>query len=83
MISDNTSGPRAKRAAPSVTVSRLAEPQFSGDWHDKPLVWTVQGPSSEVQNFRTKAWALAYARLRRQSNSFDEAQRRFIALETI
>lgn len=76
----NTPQQRAAEAAPSITVSRLPTPLVSGDWHDKPLVWTVQGPSGEVQHFRTKAWALAYARARRKSGSFAEAQRRFAEL---
>jgi len=50
----------------TVTVSKLARPQYSGDWHDKPLRWSVDGPRSECQKFSTKQDALQYARIRRR-----------------
>lgn len=59
-------------------IERLPEPIASGDWHDKPLKWTVIGPGDEVQNFRTKKDATTYARIRKTAPSFREAARIFI-----
>ena len=59
-------------------LERLPQPIPSGDWHDKPLKWTVIGPGDEVQNFRTKKDAAAYRRIRKTAPSFREAARIFI-----
>ena len=60
-------------------IERLPHPVCSGDWHDKPLKWTVIGPGNEVQNFRTKKDATAYRRCRKVTSSIGEASRLFIA----
>lgn len=60
-----------------VKVSKLERPYHSGDWHDAPLKWTVQGPGAEVQDFSRKADAEEYAKLRRR-NTAAEASRKFI-----
>lgn len=61
-----------------VTVSALAVPYRDGDWHDKPLRHTVQGPGVDVQNFSTKKDALKYASIRRRAASQAEACRLFM-----
>jgi hypothetical protein len=59
-------------------IERLPQPIPSGDWHDKPLKWTVIGPGDEVQHFRTKKDATTYHRIRKAAPSFREAARLFI-----
>jgi hypothetical protein len=61
-----------------VTVTRLDVPIHEGDWHDKPLRWTVRGPASEVQNFSTKKEALHWARIRRACPDFRAAVRQYL-----
>jgi len=58
-------------------IERLPEPIPSGDWHDKPLRWTVSGPGDEVQHFRTKKDARTYLRIRKNVATFREAARLF------
>lgn len=60
-----------------ITVSRLDCFERSGDWHDKPLRWRVDGPGAEVQKFSTKKDAERYARLRRKLTLL-EAMRAFV-----
>ena len=43
------------------------EPEHHGDWHDKPLRYSVRGPGAEVQKFSTKKEAQRYASIRRRS----------------
>jgi len=64
--------------AAAITISPLAKPIYSGDWHDKPLRWSVDGPNTEVQQFSTKKDATLYRRIRRQSASLLEASNRFV-----
>ena len=64
-----------------ITVAKLPSPIRSGDWHDNPLKWTVQGPGLERQYFTTKAWALRYASLRSRAVSAAEAGQQFLRLE--
>lgn len=61
-----------------VRTSRMDKPQASGDWHDKPLRWIVNGPDSEVQQFSTKKDALLYARIRRGAASQQEAMNHYV-----
>lgn len=49
-----------------ITVSKLDCFERSGDWHDKPIRWRVDGPGAEVQKFSTRKDAELYARLRRK-----------------
>ncbi len=61
-----------------VAVSALDNPYHDGDWHDKPLRYSVTGPGVEVQNFSTKKDATKYASLRRRAATQQEATRAFI-----
>lgn len=61
-----------------IQVQQLATEIHDGDWHDKPLRWTVQGPASEVQNFSTKKDAMKYASCRRKSADFNAATTAFL-----
>ena len=56
-----------------ITVTRLDQPYHSGDWHDKPLAWAVDGPGLEVQHFSTRKNAELYARCRRKASGMNEA----------
>lgn len=56
-----------------ITVTKLACEEHWGDWHDKPLRWSVNGPRSECQKFSTKREAMQYATLRSRSSSQFEA----------
>lgn len=59
-----------------ITIERMARPERSGDWHDKPLRWAVK-TGAEVQRFSTKKEAERYRRVRRKSASDVEAIKRF------
>jgi hypothetical protein len=48
-----------------------------GDWHDKPVRYSVTGPNNELQKFSTKKDALKYASLRRRAASQQEASYKF------
>ena len=68
--------------AKQITVEKLERPLYCGDWHDKPLKWSVQGPANanwpegfEVQNFTTKKDASSYARCRMATDSMEEASK--------
>jgi hypothetical protein len=61
-----------------ISISKLERPQYAGDWHDKPLRWSVKGPGSEEQHFSTRPDARLYARIRRGAETFREALSRFI-----
>lgn len=63
-----------------IEVIALAAPVHSGDWHDKPLRWTVQGPGTELQNFVTKKDAMRYRSIRKRSFSFAEAIKAYCQL---
>lgn len=60
-----------------VTVKKMACRELSGDWHDAPLKWTVDGPNTECQKFSTKKDALEYAKARRHSETQQEAMKKF------
>lgn len=60
-----------------INVVSLANPVHAGDWHDKPLKWSVVGPDREVQNFRTKRDAERYRSIRKRSFSFTEAVKEY------
>lgn len=59
------------------TISLLPHPEHCGDWHDKPLRYSVQGPANEIQKFSTKKEAIRYRSIRRQSATQHEAIRAF------
>ncbi len=61
-----------------IIVEKLSSEIHDGDWHDKPMRWTVKGPGQEVQNFSTKASANQYRTIRRTSSSFAEASTRYL-----
>jgi len=53
----------------TITIAKLERFDYSqGDWHDAPLRYAVNGPSSECQKFSTKKAAQKYASLRRRSS---------------
>lgn len=54
------------------TITPIIPPEHSGDWHDKPLKWQVNG-LPEVQKFCTKKDAQAWIRIRKKVSSFNEA----------
>ena len=56
-----------------ITVQKLETPVYSGDWHDPPLKWSVNGPGEEVQLFYTKANALMYKKVRPRAANMAEA----------
>jgi hypothetical protein len=60
-----------------ITIARLERPIHEGDWHDKPSVWGVYGPGSEIQRFSRKVDATEYKRCRKASSSLVEACRRY------
>lgn len=62
---------------PGPAISRLAVPIRAGDWHDRPLKWTVTG-LPEVQHFATKKDAISWARLRVKCATFNECFTRFM-----
>ena len=62
----------------AITIRLLKRPMHSGDWHDKPLKWTVNGPNNEVQNFVTKKDATLYKKLRRNAKDQLEAINLFV-----
>lgn len=62
-----------------ITISKLDCFERSGDWHDKPLRWRVDGPGAEVQKFSTRKDAEQYARLRRKL-TLDQAIKSFVIL---
>ena len=64
-----------------IVVEALPEPIYAGDWHDKPLRWTVKGPGNEVQNFSTKTWANKYKCIRRKSVTKHVAMNEFVRQE--
>ncbi len=60
------------------TLTKLAHPIHSGDWHDRPGKWQVNGPESEMQTgFPTRKEAEMYAKCRRHSTSANEAGSKF------
>jgi hypothetical protein len=61
-----------------LTVSELDRPIHSGDWHDKPLRWTVTGEGAQTQHFRTKRDAEAWARAYRDAATYNEASREWM-----
>lgn len=61
-----------------IKVTRMEQPEHSGDWHDKPLKWRVDGPANEVQKFQTRKNAEQYATIRRHSADFNEAHRAYV-----
>ena len=61
-----------------ITIQLLDRPIHSGDWHDKPLKWTVNGPNNEVQHFATKKDATLYKRLRRNAKDQSAAIELFV-----
>ena len=63
--------------AQGITITKLAQPEPCGDWHDKPLRWQVEGPGTELQKFCTKADAKLYATIRSRSASFNAASSTF------
>ena len=63
----------------TIIITKLVQPEHSGDWHDKPLRYAVFGPGAEVQKFCTKKDAESYRRIRRKSSSFHEASRKWCA----
>lgn len=65
-----------KATARPFLIERLQSPEHSGDWHDKPLRWKVNGP--EVQKFATKRDAKLWARFRSKM-SFNEAMTTYLA----
>jgi hypothetical protein len=54
------------------------KPEHCGDWHDKPVRYSVTGPNAEVQKFSTKKEAERYARMRRRAESQNEAMNRYV-----
>jgi len=62
----------------TVEIMRLDTPIYAGDWHDKPLRWTAQGPAGEVQNFSTRKDAERYGRIRVRAGSMADAGRKFV-----
>ena len=61
-----------------ITVSKLSNSYHAGDWHDRPLGWTVRGPGLEIQNFSTREHARAYADIRRHTDTAAKAQREYV-----
>ena len=49
-----------------IEIIKLDSPEHCGDWHDKPIRWSVNGPGSECQKFSTKCDAQRYASVRRK-----------------
>ena len=62
----------------NITITKLSSPVHSGDWHDAPLKWSVNGPLTERQLFATKRDATIYKRLRRSAQSVQAATRAYI-----
>ena len=61
----------------AITIIRIPT-QASGDWHDKPLRWAVNGPAGEVQKFSTRKEACRYKSLRFQSYDQKIAIEKFV-----
>ena len=61
-----------------IQITKLASPEYAGDWHDKPLRWLVTGPGAERQKFSTRAAARRYAKIRRNATSFAMASREYV-----
>lgn len=61
-----------------ITISKI-QTEASGDWHDKPLRWAVNGPGSEIQKFTRQADARTYLQIRRQCKTQAEAIRIYAA----
>lgn len=53
-----------------VTIAPLDRPEYSGDWHDKPSRYAVNGPGTECQKFSTKRDAQKYASIRRRAPDY-------------
>lgn len=66
-----------ERIINGIKIVRLFKVEESGDWHDAPLKWKVEGPKLEVQKFATKKEATRYASIRRTSKDQTEAFRRY------
>ena len=62
-----------------VKVARMGHIEHHGDWHDKPCKWEVIGPNTERQVFSTRKDAELYAKCRRNSESFMDGQRKWMA----
>jgi hypothetical protein len=61
-------------------ISIVAIPsERSGDWHDKPLRYAVNGPGNEVQKFPTKRSAENYRTVRRKAATMSEAIAAYVA----
>jgi hypothetical protein len=43
-----------------ITIIKLSSPEHHGDWHDRPLKWSVVGPGTEIQKFASKSEAAKY-----------------------
>jgi hypothetical protein len=54
------------------------KPEHYGDWHDKPVRYSVTGPMSEVQKFSTKKDAMRYAARRRRAASQQGAINQYV-----
>ena len=52
--------------------------EHHGDWHDRPLRYAVYGTNGECQKFATQKDAHTYARLRRRTETQDEAVNAFV-----
>ena len=61
-----------------ITITKLQHAIRSGDWHDAPLRWSVNGPLTERQLFATKRDATVYKRLRKTAKNDHQAQRAFV-----
>lgn len=60
-----------------IKIEKMAKAQASGDWHDRPLRWSVTGPANEVQKFPTWKEARKYAVIRRAAKDQREAFHRY------
>jgi hypothetical protein len=58
-----------------LTVAPLDPPIRSGDWHDRPLRWTVTGEDAITQHFHTKKDAKIWARCYGEAVNFCAASR--------
>lgn len=72
------------RTGIKTAIARLPRPERCGDWHDKPLRWSVTSTvpgqeKAEFQKFATRKDAELYARIRRRSASFNEALKAYVA----
>jgi hypothetical protein len=61
-----------------ILIKRLPTIEHHGDWHDRPIRWSVVGPGNELQKFSTRKEAEEYRRVRLRSATFAEAVKNYV-----